>query len=253
MAAQPAKAAVAAEPSTTDNLISIIIPVLNDIEALKILLPNLQNDRLLGHEVLLVDGGSTDGSVLYASAFVDRALMTGTGRGRQMNLGAEESQNPILLFLHADSQLPENTLTSIINVLDDPALHWGRFNIALDAKGFMYKIIANMMNLRSRITGIATGDQGIFVRRNIFHEVGGFEPISLMEDIALSKALRKSSWPACLSIKIITSARRWQQQGVMKTILQMWVLRFAYFIGIKPDKLADFYKPTENLVRKNRG
>jgi len=126
MAAQPAKAVVAAEPSTTDNLISIIIPVLNDVEALKSLLPNLQNDRLLGHEVLLVDGGSTDGSVPYASAFVDRVLMTGTGRGRQMNLGAEESQNPILLFLHADSQLPENTLNSIINVLDDSARHWGQ-------------------------------------------------------------------------------------------------------------------------------
>jgi len=252
MAAQPAKAAVAAESSTTDNLISIIIPVLNDADALKKLLPDLQNDRLLGHEVLIVDGGSMDGSVTYASALVDRVMMTGTGRGRQMNLGAEQAQHSILLFLHADSKLPINALANISKTLEEPSRHWGRFDVILDANGIMYRVIACMMNLRSRITGVATGDQGIFVRRLSFHEAGSFDSIPIMEDIALSKALRKQSRPACLSAKIITSARRWQQQGTMKTILQMWLLRFAYFIGIKPDKLVDFYRSPEKSVREDK-
>ena len=252
MAAQPARAVVAAEPSTTDNLISIIIPVLNDADALKKLLPDLQNDRLLGHEVLIVDGGSVDGSVTYASALADRVLMTGTGRGRQMNLGAEQAQHSILLFLHADSKLPKNALANISKILEEPARHWGRFDVILDANGIMYRVIASMMNLRSRITGVATGDQGIFVRRLSFHEAGSFDSIPIMEDIALSKALRKQSRPACLSAKIITSARRWQQQGTMKTILQMWFLRFAYFIGIKPDKLAHFYRSPEKSVREDK-
>jgi rSAM/selenodomain-associated transferase 2 len=231
-----------------DEKITIIIPVLNDVEALKTLLPALQLYRQQGHEILLVDGGSVDASVSFSRALADRILMTGTGRGRQMNLGAENARHNLLLFLHADSKLPDDAVTKIVHALSLSDKHWGRFNVCFDQKGFAYSVIATMMNLRSRLTGVATGDQGIFVKHDSFHGVTGFRPIPLMEDIALSKSLRRLSWPVCLSSKIQTSARRWQSQGIMKTILLMWWLRLAFFIGVSPQRLADMYYPAGSMA-----
>jgi len=227
----------------SDEKITIIIPVLNDVGALRKLLPDLQQYRQQGHEVLLVDGGSADASVSFSRLLADRILMTGTGRGRQMNLGAENARHNLLLFLHADSTLPDDALTKIVTALSLNSKHWGRFNVCFDQKGFAYSVIAAMMNLRSRLTGVATGDQGIFVKQDSFLSVRGFRPIPLMEDIALSKSLRRLSWPVCLRSKIQTSARRWQSQGIIKTILLMWWLRLAFFLGVSPQRLAEMYYP----------
>ncbi len=226
-----------------EEKITIIIPVLNDVEALKTLLPALQDYRQQGHEILMIDGGSADATVSYSRSLVDRILMTGTGRGRQMNLGAENAKNSLLLFLHADSKLPDDAPAKVVHALSLNGKHWGRFDVSFDQNGIVYSIIAAMMNLRSRLTGVATGDQGIFVKDDAFHSVRGFRPIPLMEDIALSKCLRKLSWPVCLRTKLQTSARRWQSQGIMKTILLMWYLRLAFFLGASPQRLAEIYYP----------
>lgn len=226
-----------------DDRLSIVIPVLNDALGLQELLPQLQPLRQAGHEVLLVDGGSNDGSVPAARAQVDRILMTGTGRGRQMNLGAESASHETLLFLHADSRLVPESFQELPQLLRRSGKRWGRCKVVFDDSRFVFSLIATMMNLRSRLTGIATGDQGIFVIRKDFHAVGGYQAIALMEDIALSKALRKLSWPLCPGITLETSARRWQQRGVIHTILQMWGLRLAYFLGADPQALARLYYP----------
>lgn len=245
MAVLQDRAAVVAAHSTIEPLISFIIPVLNDRMSLDILLPQLQAYREKGHELLLVDGGSSDGSVSSATAQVDRILMTGPGRARQMNLGAENAKHEILHFLHADSRLPDKLDSLIQQSMQNPKQLWGRFDVSLDESGFAYSMIAFMMNLRSRLSGVATGDQGIFVRNTVFHEIGGFKVIPLMEDVALSKTLRKKSWPVCLEAKIITSARRWKQKGLFKTILMMWYLRLAYFMGADPEGLAAIYYPPD--------
>lgn len=233
----------------TKEKISIIIPVLNDADALANLLPRLQYHRQQGHEVLIVDGGSSDASMTVARSQADRILMTGTGRGRQMNLGAENARHEILLFLHADTGFPDDGLSQIQAALADSECHWGHFNVDLDRQGFPYGLIATLMNIRSRLTGVATGDQGIFVRRRVFHDAGCFKAIPLMEDIALSKALRKIAWPRSLPGKLLTSSRRWEREGVIKTILLMWFLRLAYVVGINTDTLARIYYPPTKQPR----
>ena len=229
--------------SAIEGKVSIVIPVLNDRDSLQSLLDALQPCRAEGHEVLVVDGGSNDGSMTCARSLADRVLMTGTGRGRQMNLGAENARHELLLFLHADSELPPGAPACIHKALTTSGRHWGRFDVALDARGPVYRLIAAMMNLRSRLSGVATGDQGIFVKKQLFHEVGGFRAIPLMEDIALSKTLRSHSRPVCLSARITTSARRWQEHGVFSTIWLMWRLRLAYFLGADPEDLVQQYYP----------
>jgi len=221
--------------------VSIIIPALNDAGELKRLLPELQDFRTEGHEVIVVDGGSIDGTLSVARPLSDRLLMTGAGRGRQMNLGVENARHDLVLFLHADSQFPGNGIHEILRVMNEGDHHWGRFDISLDGKAGIYRLIALLMNIRSRITKVATGDQGIFVRKSLFLSVGGYEDIPLMEDVAISKTLREHSSPYCLDSRIITSARRWQQNGVLATIIQMWVLRLAYYLGADPAALAQQY------------
>jgi len=224
-------------------LLSIIIPVFNDRDAVAALLPVLQSLRAEGHEVLVVDGGSTDGSMTVARPLADRLMIGGRGRALQMNLGAEFARHDILWFLHADTRLPGNSVAAILAALSRPDRHWGRFDVRLDAAGISYAAIAFMMNLRSRLSGVATGDQGLFVRKQAFHEVDGYQEIPLMEDVALSKSLRRLSWPVCLPDRLVTSARRWQQQGVVSTVLLMWRLRLAYFLGADPHQLARRYYP----------
>lgn len=219
---------------------SIIIPTLNEQENIKSCLQSLQPLRQQA-EIIVVDGGSDDETLTVAQPLADKILRCDAGRARQMNIGTQYAEGEILIFLHADTSLPDNALTLIGKHLSNK-VHWGRFDICLTGAHWMLPVIATMMNWRSRLTGIATGDQVIFVTRTTFEKVNGYPHISLMEDISLCKRLKKRSSPLCLSAKVHSSARRWQQFGVFKTILLMWSLRLGYFFGTHPGTLAQLYK-----------
>lgn len=220
-------------------LISIVIPVINEAAQLAEKLQPLQ--ALRDHcQLIVADGGSDDGSPEIAAAWVDKVLNSPRGRGRQMNVGAFEADADILLFLHADTRLPPDAVNLIVDAVLQ-GYQWGRFDVEFNCARPVFKLIALMMNWRSRLTGIATGDQAIFVNRRAFAAVGGFPEIALMEDIDLSRRLKNLGWPCRLRAKVVTSARRWQQYGVVKTILLMWRLRLAYFFGADPDRLAARY------------
>lgn len=219
--------------------ISIVIPVLNEAGHLATKLQALQGlrDRC---QLVLVDGGSNDDSPVIAESLVDKVILSPRGRANQMNAGAEQADADVLLFLHADTRLPDDAVSLISQAIAE-GFHWGRFDVAFDSPEPIFKLIAFMMNQRSRLTGIATGDQCLFVTRQAFSAVGGFPQIALMEDIAISSKLKKLGNPCCLKAKVLTSARRWQQHGIFKTILLMWRLRWAYFFGADPDDLAMSY------------
>lgn len=219
--------------------LSIIIPVLNEAGQLADRLQALQPLRERC-QLLVVDGSSSDDSAAVAAAWVDQVLTGPCGRARQMNAGAAQAVAPVLLFLHADTRLPADALAAIENAVAQGHV-WGRFDVAFDSALPVFKLIAFMMNHRSRLTGIMTGDQALFVTRAVFLNIGGFPEIALMEDIAISKRLKTVGKPACLPSKVVTSARRWQQHGVCKTIGLMWRLRWAYFCGADPDDLAKQY------------
>ncbi len=221
------------------QLISIIIPVLNEEAAIENLLQQLQVYRHQGHEVIVVDGGSSDNTLLIVEPLTDRLIVSTPGRAEQMNRGAESARYDTLWFLHADTVLPENAVVHIQKALQQKA--WGRFNVRLSGSHLMFSLIAVMMNLRSCITGIATGDQGIFVKKTTFNKVAGFSALPLMEDIDISKKLKQVSPPACLREKLVTSSRRWEKNGIIKTILLMWWLRLAFWLGVSADKLARQY------------
>lgn len=222
--------------------LSIIIPTLNEAEIIKKTLLGLQDLRSSGHEVIVVDGGSDDDTRPIARPLVDRLISSGKGRAIQMNTGARDANGDVLLFLHADTCLPPQADQIINKGLQASNRVWGRFNVRLSGSHFILRIIERMMNIRSRLTGIATGDQAIFVRRDVFRHVGGFTESGLMEDIAISKKLlRHAGSPLCLHQNILTSSRRWEQHGMIKTILLMWRLRLAFFFGRDTDKLASLY------------
>ncbi len=223
-------------------MISIIVPTLNESTAIEKFLVGLQPLRRLGHEVIVVDGQSDDNTVEKAQPLADRVLTELRGRARQMNAGARCAGGDVLWFLHADCQPPDGADKIIIDALKNDEHGWGRFDVCLSGSGIHYRVIECLMNIRSRFTGIATGDQGIFVKQKIFDRVGGFPNIPLMEDIAISKILCSIMPPACLKNKIITSSRRWQRRGIWQTILLMWRLRLAYAFGASPDKLAKLYR-----------
>jgi rSAM/selenodomain-associated transferase 2 len=219
--------------------ISIVIPVLNEAGQLAVKLQVLQQHRERC-QLLLVDGGSSDASPAIAEPLVDKIIHSRRGRAKQMNCGAAQAAADVLLFLHADTQLPDDAVGLIMHAIAD-GYQWGRFDVVFDNPQPIFKLIAFMMNQRSRLTGIATGDQCLFVTRQAFQAVGDFPKIALMEDIAISTQLKKHSKPCCLKAKVITSARRWQQHGVFKIILLMWRMRLAYFFGADPDELAIRY------------
>lgn len=219
--------------------ISIIIPAFNEENGIVGLLASLQGLRGAGHEVLVIDGGSTDSTQSLAQPLCDKLIRTPKGRALQMNGGARQSAGDMLWFLHADSILPEETLDGLPALLEKTS--WGHFDVRLSGKQGVYRVIESLMNLRSGLTGIATGDQAIFVRRDLFWKVGGFSEIPLMEDISLSKKLGRIMRPARSKLRIQTSSRRWEQSGVVSTVLLMWWLRLQYFIGVDPELLAKKY------------
>jgi rSAM/selenodomain-associated transferase 2 len=220
--------------------ISIIIPVLDEAARIVERLQALQVLRAQGVELIVADGGSVDGTAALAVPLADRVLAAPRGRAAQMNAGAAASRAPVLLFLHADTILPEAARRAVLAALGDGA-SWGRFDVAIDGRHPLLRVVEVMMNWRSRLTGIATGDQAIFVRREAFERVGAYADLPLMEDVALSAALKRLAPPACLRETVITSARRWETQGVLRTILLMWWLRAAYCLGADPARLARRY------------
>ena len=222
--------------------ISIIIPVLNEAAGIQTFLQTLQPLRKLGHELILVDGGSTDNTCQLAHSLVDKLLHSEHGRAKQQIVGAENASGYIFLFLHADTQLPELAEYRILKALAN-GRYWGFFNIKLSGSNWLLRIIGKMMSWRSRLTGISTGDQGIFVKKSIYNKVEGIPDIPLMEDIAFSKRLLKVHKPVCLKERVITSSRRWEKNGIIKTVVFMWILRLSYFFRVKPEILHKIYYP----------
>ena len=222
-------------------MISVVVPVLDEAETLAQALLPLQPVRGRDVEVIVVDGGSRDRTRCVAHPLCDRVLDAPRGRARQMNAGAAAASGRVLLFLHADTRLPSGWVPMVRDALGNRGREWGRFDVRLDGAHPMLRIVEHAMNLRSRLSGIATGDQAIFVTRNAFRQAGGFPDIVLMEDVALSRALRMRSRPACLHAAVITSSRRWERNGIARTIVLMWRLRIEYALGADPDKLARRY------------
>ena len=218
--------------------LSVVIPCLNEAGGIVAALERLQPLRRRGVEVIVVDGGSGDGSVALAAPLADRILAAPRGRASQMNAGAAVAHGEVLLFLHADCTLPADGDRLIVDGLQAGGKHWGRFDVDLDGAHPLLRLIAYLMNWRSRLTGIATGDQGLFMTRGLFADSGGFPAIPLMEDIALSKSLKTFGAPLCLRVRITASGRRWERHGVARTMLLMWRLRLAYFLGADPAELA---------------
>lgn len=221
--------------------ISIIIPILNEAACIVTCLQALQSLRAQNCELIVADGGSRDDSVTLAEPLADRVIVSTPGRAAQMNAGAQHARGAILWFLHADSLPPPNAADLIRTALAQPQHSWGRFDVRLSGSQPLLRWVETLMNTRSRLTGIATGDQGIFIDRRLFEQIGGYPPIALMEDIALSRMLKRYGRPACLQQRLLTSSRRWEQGGVLRTILLMWRLRLAYFFGADPDALARIY------------
>jgi rSAM/selenodomain-associated transferase 2 len=226
--------------------ISIVVPVLNEADGIAFFLESLQPLRRAGHEVIVADGGSSDDTVPRATPLADRIVLAPRGRATQMNAGAAAANGNIIVFLHADSRLPENAAAAILQAMQSSARRWGRFNIKLSGDRFLFRVVEWFMNTRSRLTGIATGDQGMFIERKLFESAGGFPAIPLMEDIALSARLKEIERPICLDATILSSSRRWEQQGAWRTIWLMWRLRYAYWRGADPAALARIYYPNRH-------
>ncbi len=222
-------------------LLSVVIPVRNEAQALPFLLDDLSALGAAGAELIVVDGGSTDGTCEVAHGRVDQLLKTGPGRAVQMNAGAATARGTYLWFLHADTRVSAEAISRLQQTLEQRPL-WGRFDVRLFPAGPALRLIGWMINLRSRLTGIASGDQGIFVDRACFDALGGYAHIPLMEDLQLCRRLKAQARPHCLRPPLITSSRRWLQHGVWRTVLLMWCLRLAYYAGANPEKLARQYR-----------
>jgi rSAM/selenodomain-associated transferase 2 len=221
--------------------LSIIVPVLDEGESIATTLDALADLRALGTEVIVVDGGSRDATIQRARLRADRVISAQRGRAVQMNAGAAKATGDILMFLHADTQLPRHADHVVLTGLERSGRAWGRFDVKIEGRHPLLLVVGFLMNFRSRLTGIATGDQAIFVKREAFQAAGGFDAIPLMEDIALCKRLKRVSRPLCISERVVTSGRRWEKNGVLATMILMWRLRFAYFFGADPNELARQY------------
>jgi rSAM/selenodomain-associated transferase 2 len=220
--------------------LSVIVPTFNEADNIVAALSALAPLRARGHEVIVADS-SNDSTAQLAAQLADKVITAAKGRAAQMNAGAALAKNPVLLFLHADTFLPEQADELISRSLSE-GKSWGRFDVTLKGRHPLLSLVAWSMNLRSRLTGIATGDQAMFMTRELYKQAQGYPPIALMEDIALSKILRSHDAPACLRAKVVSSGRRWDQHGLWRTILVMWRLRLAYFFGADPQQLARRYQ-----------
>jgi rSAM/selenodomain-associated transferase 2 len=220
--------------------ITIVVPALNEAAGIGACLHALQPLRGRGHELIVVDGGSTDTTAALASEQADRVVQAPRGRARQMNHGAALAQGGLLWFVHADTRVPEEADALILDALSGAP--WGRFDIHLSGRGPLLRVVEALVNLRSRVSGIATGDQGIFVRREAFEAVGGFPDIPLMEDVAIGRLLKRLARPRCLRAHLTTSSRRWETRGTLKTVWLMWRLRLAYALGADARDLARRYR-----------
>jgi rSAM/selenodomain-associated transferase 2 len=220
--------------------LSIVMPVLDEAAEIEAALAALVPFRSRGVEVILVDGGSSDATPELAHPLADRVLSAARGRAAQMNAGAAVARGDVLLFLHADTRLPEGADRLVLDGLARSGRVWGHFDVRIDGGGLL-SLVAMTMNVRSRLTGIATGDQALFVARAAFNAAGGFPPIALMEDVALSARLKRIGRPCALRARVTTSARRWRTHGTLRTVLLMWRLRLRFFLGADPAKLARAY------------
>ena len=236
-------------------MVSIIIPILNEAENLLHLFANVNELNPIPQQILLVDGGSTDNSVAIVKTLIKdyciknqstiewRIIKSSAGRATQMNAGSAQATGDILLFLHADTQLPNQAISEVCSAMQQANnnYQWGRFDVRLDSDQPMLWLVGAMINMRSRLTGIATGDQAIFISSDLFKKIGGYPNQPLMEDIELCKHLKAIAKPICLSSRVITSARRWQQHGTLRTIILMWQLRFDYWRGESAESIRQRY------------
>jgi rSAM/selenodomain-associated transferase 2 len=226
--------------ATSPAAISIVVPTLEEAPSVAHTLAAARQPGVA--ELIVVDGGSRDATREVARRFADAVLTAPPGRAAQMNAGAAAARGDVLLFLHADTRLPVGFAEAVTQALADPVVVGGRFDVALDADGWPYRVIERLISARSRLTGVATGDQALFVRRAVFEELGGFAPIPLMEDVDLARRLKRHGRVAALHETVLTSARRWQRRGVWRTVLLMWSLRLAYYAGVPPATLARAYR-----------
>lgn len=221
--------------------LSVVVPVLDEAAGIGAALQALAPLRAAGHEVIVVDGGSQDATATLAAPLASAVLHSPRGRARQMNTGAAAAQGDVLLFLHADTTLPEGAAAALLQAVQDGAA-WGRFDVAISGRSLWLPVVALLMNLRSRATGIATGDQALFVQTALFRQAGAYAELPLMEDIELCRRLRALAPPACLRLKVVTSGRRWDQRGAWRTIVLMWRLRWRYWRGESAETLARAYR-----------
>jgi rSAM/selenodomain-associated transferase 2/rSAM/selenodomain-associated transferase 1 len=229
--------------------VSIVVPALDEVRGITATLAPLQPLRADGHEVIVVDGGSRDATVALATPLADRVIVAERGRALQMNAGAAIATGDVILFLHADSLLAASAIGVLAREIERSGRRWGRFDVAIAGRSPLLPIVAAMMNARSRLTGIATGDQALFVDRTLFIAAGGFPNQPLMEDVELSKRLKHAAGPPlCLSERVVTLGRRWESRGVWRTIAAMWRWRFAYWRGVDPARLAAEYRASPSAA-----
>lgn len=221
--------------------LSVIVPALDEASCIESVLKSLIPARARGAEVIVVDGGSRDETPALAGRLADRVICTSRGRAMQMNTGAEAAAGKVLCFLHADTRPPDAFDRRLLERIGCTETAWGRFDVRIDGCHPGLAVVGCLMNLRSRITGIATGDQGIFATRSLFRAVGGFPEQPLMEDIEFSKRAKRLTRPICLPDRLLTSGRRWDRDGFVATVLLMWRLRLAYYLGADPNDLRTRY------------
>jgi rSAM/selenodomain-associated transferase 2 len=223
--------------------LSVVVPALNEERAIAAALDAIRRGAP-DAEVIVVDGGSTDATCAAAGTLADRVIEAPRGRARQMNAGAAASRGEALAFVHADTIVPQSFAADIAGALADPAVIGGRFDVALDSSAPAYRLIGALISIRSRLSRTATGDQAIFVRREIFERLGGFPDIELCEDLDFARKLKRTGRVACLRSRVTTSARRWQRDGMVRTVLRMWLIRALYLAGVKPARLGRMYADT---------